>query len=217
MSVMVLQEAAAFKLRHKKMKAAATMFERLRKSSSALVQTEALNGLVSSTAYIDPTKAESYEKQLPPLPGLSSLNIEALERSAPSTLSVKRGRVAEEGAERTGEEKLETVKPKKKRKRKPLYPKGFNAANPGPPPDPERWLPKRERSSFRPKKKDKRNVQIRGAQGSVVRDKLGDVGVHSGNGSSSLPLKSGSSNTTVATEAPKPPPASHKGKKKGRH
>jgi SRP72 RNA-binding domain len=58
----------------------------------------------------------------------------------------------------------------KKRKRKPKYPKGFNPANPGPPPDPERWLPKRERSTYRPKRKDKR-AQIRGAQGAVSRDK----------------------------------------------
>jgi hypothetical protein len=36
-----------------------------------------------------------------------------------------------------------------RRKRKPRYPKGFDPANPGPPPDPERWLPKKERSTYR--------------------------------------------------------------------
>ena len=35
-------------------------------------------------------------------------------------------------------------KAKKKRKRKPKYPKGFDPANSGPPPDPERWISKRE-------------------------------------------------------------------------
>ncbi|KAI3933465.1 hypothetical protein MKX01_022044 [Papaver californicum] len=39
-----------------------------------------------------------------------------------------------------------------------------------PPPDPERWFPKRERSSYRPKRKDKR-AQIKGSQGSMSRDK----------------------------------------------
>ncbi|MGV7563493.1 hypothetical protein PJL08_29035, partial [Mycobacterium kansasii] len=62
-------------------------------------------------------------------------------------------------------------KSKKKRKRKPKYPKGFDPANPGPPPDPERWLPKRERSSYRPKRKDKRAAQVRGSQGAVAREK----------------------------------------------
>jgi len=58
----------------------------------------------------------------------------------------------------------------KKRKRKPKYPKGFDPANPGPPPDPERWLPKRERSSYRPKRKDKRAAQVRGSQGAVAKE-----------------------------------------------
>ena len=35
-------------------------------------------------------------------------------------------------------------------RRKIRYPKGFDPENPGPPPDPERWLPKRERSEFKP-------------------------------------------------------------------
>ncbi|KAJ0095509.1 hypothetical protein Patl1_16853 [Pistacia atlantica] len=62
-------------------------------------------------------------------------------------------------------------KPKKRRKRKPRYPKGFDPGNPGPPPNPERWFPRRERSSYRPKRKHKRAAQVRGSQGAVVRDK----------------------------------------------
>ncbi|KAH0897240.1 hypothetical protein HID58_046808, partial [Brassica napus] len=50
-----------------------------------------------------------------------------------------------------------------------LYPKGFDPANPGPPPDPEIWLLRRERSSYRPRRKDKRTAQIRGSQGSVTK------------------------------------------------
>ena len=62
------------------------------------------------------------------------------------------------------------AKPKKKRPRrkKPLYPKGFDPANPGPPPDPERWLPKRDRSYYRKTKKDKRSGISRGPQGSAT-------------------------------------------------
>ncbi len=53
----------------------------------------------------------------------------------------------------------------RKRKKKPLYPKGFDPANPGPAPDPERWLPLRERSSYRGKRK--KQVNARGAQGAA--------------------------------------------------
>jgi signal recognition particle subunit SRP72 len=217
----VLQEAAAFKLGHNKMKAAASMFEQLLSSSSTMVKMEALNGLVCSTAFSEPIKARSYEKQLPPLPGLSALNAEALERAAPT----KRGRVGEDRVEatKTGDGKLDKVRPARKRKRKPLYPKGFDPANPGPPPDPERWLPKRERSSFRPKKKDKRNAQIRGAQGSVMRDKSVDIGGANGNVSSivtgprpAADGKKGNSSMSSEVTVPHPSTGSRKGKKKGR-
>lgn len=37
----------------------------------------------------------------------------------------------------------------KKRNRKIKYPKNFNPAEPGPMPDPERWLPKWQRSKYK--------------------------------------------------------------------
>ena len=45
---------------------------------------------------------------------------------------------------------------KKRRKRKPKLPKGFDPANPGPKPDPERWLPKWQRSDFKKKRNRRR-------------------------------------------------------------
>ncbi len=101
------------------------------------------------------------------------MNVKTLERAAPTT----HGCVAKDRVEatKTRDGKFEEVRLARKQKRKPFYPKGFDPTNVGPPPDPERWLPKRERSSFRPKKKDKRNAQIRGAQGLVMRDKLVDM------------------------------------------
>lgn len=220
----LIQEAAAFKLKHNKLEAAAQLFQRLTKSASPAVRAEALNGLVRSTALSDPTKAELYEKELPPLPGLRNIDVEALERAAPTS---KRVRGTDEEV-KAGEEKADKIKPKKKRKRKPLYPKNFDPANPGPPPDPERWLPKRERSSFRPKKKDKRaqHQQIRGAQGSISRDKGGDASVNGPHASSSGPSKPGSSSASSASRAnastapaepsSKPSSSNQKNKKKGR-
>ena len=58
-------------------------------------------------------------------------------------------------------------KRKRRRRKKPRYPKGFDPENPGPMPDPERWLPKRERSTYRARKKDRRAGVSRGPQGST--------------------------------------------------
>ncbi|KAL7066658.1 TPR repeat-containing protein [Cryptosporidium serpentis] len=60
----------------------------------------------------------------------------------------------------------------KHHKRKIRYPKGFDPNNPGPYPDPERWLPKEERSSFKKlhKAKNQRNkgiLQKGGHQGAI--------------------------------------------------
>lgn len=56
------------------------------------------------------------------------------------------------GEKRVTEEGGDKAAAKKKRKRKPRLPKGLDPANPGPPPDPERWLPKWQRSDFKRKR-----------------------------------------------------------------
>ena len=52
----------------------------------------------------------------------------------------------------------------KKRNKKVKYPKGYDAANPGPMPDPERWLPKWQRSKYK-KIAKKLGKYLKGAQG----------------------------------------------------
>lgn len=109
------------------------------------------------------------------IPGITSLNPEALLSSFTSNLgfsvsgTLKKKKEAEGiSAGKKEKDSKEKEKEKKKRKRKIIWPKGFDPANPGPPPDPERWLPKRERSSFKPKRKDKRSgAHLRGAQGAM--------------------------------------------------
>lgn len=160
----IMQEAASFKLRHGKEEEAAQLYEELVKNQGSV---EALVGLVTTVARMDVNKAELYEKQLKALPGLKGIDVDSLER----TSGVKQVAAPRVGVSETYEEGKNKTKTKKKRKRKPRYPKGFDPANPGPPPDPERWLPKRERSTYRPKRKDKRAAQVRGSQGAVVRDK----------------------------------------------
>lgn len=161
----IMQEAASFKLRHGREEDASHLFEELVKTHGSI---EALVGLVTTAAHVDVDKAESYEKRLKPLPGLNGVDVDSLEKTsgAKHVESASYFEVNEAHGEGKNKDKA-----KKKRKRKPRYPKGFDPANPGPPPDPERWLPKRERSSYRPRRKDKRAAQVRGSQGAVVREK----------------------------------------------
>lgn len=59
----------------------------------------------------------------------------------------------------------ELIEKKKRRKRKGKLPKHYDASCD---PDPERWLPRHERSTFR-KKKDRRNKDIgKGTQGAAA-------------------------------------------------
>ncbi len=54
---------------------------------------------------------------------------------------------------------------KKKKKRKIRLPKNYE---PGVPPDPERWLPRRERAGYRGRRRDKRQANLlRGPQGAT--------------------------------------------------
>ncbi|KAH6757627.1 hypothetical protein C2S51_038775 [Perilla frutescens var. frutescens] len=85
----------------------------------------------------------------------------------------------------------------------------FDPTNPGPPPDPERWLPKRERSSYRPKRKDKRAAQIRGSQGAVAKEAANSV-----NSKSSQTVNSKGTSQSGSTEQTKP---SSKSRKKSRN
>ncbi|KAL0459240.1 UNVERIFIED_CONTAM: Signal recognition particle subunit SRP72 [Sesamum latifolium] len=197
----IMQEAASFKLRHGKKDEAARLYEELVKSHGSI---EALVGLIQTAAHTDIQKAESYEKQLKPFPGLKGIDVESLEKTsgAKNTGSAPAAGIPEAYEPKNKE------KTKKKRKRKPKYPKGFDPANPGPPPDPERWLPKRERSSYRPKRKDKRAAQIRGSQGAVVKEAASNIS------SKSNQTANSKGTSQASTEQTKP---SSKSRKKSRN
>ncbi|XP_015957826.1 uncharacterized protein LOC107481982 [Arachis duranensis] len=203
----IMQEAASFKIRHGKEDDAAKLYEELVKSQGGI---EALVGLVTTVARTDVDKAELYEKQLKALPGLKEIDVDSLER----TSGVKQvDGPAHVGVTESHEEGKNKTKAKKKRKRKPRYPKGFDPANPGPPPDPERWLPRRERSTYRPKRKDKKAAQVRGAQGAVVREKH-DVGSSSNNSNPKVSLAAASKGSSGPSQQSKP---SSKSRKKSRN
>eukprot|EP00794_Sanderia_malayensis_P005626 gene5626-6322_t len=78
------------------------------------------------------------------------------------------------------------IKKKKKKKRKPRMPKEYN---PDVDPDPERWLPRWERSTFK-HKKQKRGQISRGPQGSVVVDTPASPSVKQSATASASPIAS---------------------------
>ncbi|KAL0050970.1 hypothetical protein WJX82_011356 [Trebouxia sp. C0006] len=143
------------------------------------------------------------ESNLPALPKLTGINLDDLEAKvagsrASKGVSKKRPSEADLAS---GE-----VREKKKRKRKPKLPKNFDPENPGPKPDPERWLPKWQRSDFKKKRNRRREKEaVKGSQGAGRVDDALDSTIEG--------------NEPVA-EASKPKgparPAGAKGKKKGR-
>ncbi|KAD3068439.1 hypothetical protein E3N88_36319 [Mikania micrantha] len=203
----IMQEAAAFKLKHGQKEDALKLYEKLVKSQNNI---EALVGLIQTAAYTDVQKAETYEKKLKPLPGLTSIDVNALEKTSGARHGENGPHLANNNIE-PNETKTSKDKARKKRKRKPRYPKGFDPANPGPPPDPERWLPKRERSSYRPKRKDKRAAQIRGSQGAMAKEAFSS---NSGNMKSNQPSNAKGSSSSEAAVQPKP--SSKSSRKKSR-
>lgn len=96
----------------------------------------------------------SLQKELPSIEAiLSSVDVEHLENKNWS-LGIKYVKKSKDTPKVTSS--------KKKKKRKTILPKNFD---PNVKPDPERWLPKYERSTYR-KKKDKKQVG-KGTQGAI--------------------------------------------------
>jgi len=135
--------------------------------------TEALCGLVQALAVTDPERAAEYAQRLK-VPSFDHLDAEELE-SVPipkvgAMLSRKKGDKEASNEEEAAlqAEKEKEKREKKKQRKKKRYPKDFDPENPGPPPDPERWLPKRERTEFKKKMRKKDKQLLRGPQGAMV-------------------------------------------------
>lgn len=122
----------------------------------------AIAGFVASYATTDSAKIQGDLEKLTPIDRLTSgINAEALEELGIATLeptpsSTSTKRTAPAGG----------LPPKKKRTRKSRLPKDYEE---GKAVDPERWLPIRDRSSYRPKgKKGKKRAVAGETQGGVV-------------------------------------------------
>ena len=148
--------------------ASVALYERLLKDSSTEeARAGALAGLVLACSHTDIAAAERYASRVAPGGVGEDLDAEELE------LSSALGRLDPSDAADDGSRKRDApsgtqpdAPPRKRRARKKRYPTGFDPAAPNnPPPDPERWLPRRERSTYKGKKSKK--AQLRGAQGAA--------------------------------------------------
>merc|ERR1719444_430020 len=164
MLAMVLRIAARLALQLKDKAFAAEAFQLyLEKVDGSDV--EALCGLVQALATVAPERAEQYAQRLQ-VPEYSHFDAEELEMGGIPRVTANQPKRSVEGADAD----KAAQKAKTKKKTKPRFPKGFDLANPGPPPDPERWLPKRERAEFKKKMRKRDKNLFRGPQGAVSAD-----------------------------------------------
>lgn len=135
---------------------------------------------------------DGLEAQLPPVQALPEDDIDRMEASVPGagTMRRKRGKEVKERKDDA---------PRKRHKKKPRLPRGFEPANPGPPPDPERWLPKWQRSDFKRRRGQRRREKdaVKGSQGagkvdeSLDRTKM-DIDPEEGTSASAVKPPAGS-------------------------
>ncbi|OPJ75279.1 signal recognition particle subunit SRP72 isoform B [Patagioenas fasciata monilis] len=159
----LIREAANFKLKHGRKKEAISDLEELWKQNPKDVHT--LAQLISAYSLVDPEKAKVLSKHLPSSDTMSlKVDVDALENSHGATyVRKKAGKLT--GDNQQKEQGQGDIK-KKKKKKKGKLPKNYD---PKVTPDPERWLPMRERSYYRGRKKGKKKDQVgKGTQGSTT-------------------------------------------------
>mmetsp|Transcript_45667 Transcript_45667/g.74472 ORF Transcript_45667/g.74472 Transcript_45667/m.74472 type:complete len:657 (+) Transcript_45667:64-2034(+) len=200
----LLSEKGHLLMKHGRFKEAASAYEQLHKLNQA--DARYLYGLVVATARSEPDKAEQFEARLPPMPKSAALDADVLENVPPPRTVDKRKREVYGDGKSGGGEEPRKKKPTKKRKR---LPKNFD---PNVPPDPERWLPRSERTHGK-KGKQKKKVGT-GTQGSTSAT-AGVPTSSSFSGAAPGPSSQTPSTSPPPPEAPvKPSQPSSKGKKK---
>mmetsp|Transcript_20666 Transcript_20666/g.18080 ORF Transcript_20666/g.18080 Transcript_20666/m.18080 type:complete len:235 (+) Transcript_20666:784-1488(+) len=139
----VLSQVAEIYVREKQFDHAIKIYEKILNQNQMNIK--ALERLSYLYSFTDINKAQSYLERIPPVDAITDAN--ELRRLELDYLPSKSTNIKYEEAKTTEHEVVQ--KKIKKRKRKPRYPKNFDPENPGPGPDPERWLPKLERQKYR--------------------------------------------------------------------
>ncbi|XP_065846118.1 signal recognition particle subunit SRP72-like [Oscarella lobularis] len=214
--VTLLQHLAAFNIKHGLSEEAAAALEELRREKPKDIHV--LAKLIAAYSQFDTKQAEALSADLPPLSSRQSIDVDALEK-APIGVRHLRRPVATESKQ---EQSLLSQKKKKKKKKKGKLPKNYDSSVD---PDPERWLPRRERSYYRKKGRSAAAAAAigKGSQGAMPA--TSDVDFSKGSPSAKKPSQltaqvpspqaSGSSSVRGAGQARKKQPAKKKKKGKG--
>ncbi|KAF2078431.1 hypothetical protein CYY_000298 [Polysphondylium violaceum] len=154
----LLRISGNFKMNHQKHKEAAETYEKiLQVNPNDLI---ALPSYIVATSHYDPTLAQKYESKLPNIKFESKVDVDLIEKyglaydkkeSESNTTLITDKKPSTTTTAAVGEKK-----PKKK------LPKNYK---PGDPIDPDRWLPKWQRSSNKNKGKGKKSTIGKGPQG----------------------------------------------------
>ncbi|KAJ8269364.1 hypothetical protein COCON_G00119710 [Conger conger] len=158
----LVREAADFKLKYGRKKEAISDLEQLWKQNTNDIHT--LAQLISAYSLVDQEKAKSLSKHLPS-PETMSFNVDVDELENSHGATYVRKKAAKVTGESLPKEEGQGDVKKKKKKKKSKLPKNYD---PKATPDPERWLPMRERSYYRGRKKGKKKEQVgKGTQGAT--------------------------------------------------
>lgn len=157
---MLMRANADFQLKNGSPQQAAKMLEELRKKKPD--DPRILAQLISAYSQFDPEKAKLASKDLPSVEEIAQdIDVDQLETSF-STLGPKYMKKKTDAAPSPGPAGDMVVQKKKKKKKKGKMPKNTDAEL-----DPERWLPRKERSYYRGKRRDKRKDIGKGPQGAT--------------------------------------------------
>uniref|UniRef100_A0A8P4KQ58 Signal recognition particle subunit SRP72 n=1 Tax=Dicentrarchus labrax TaxID=13489 RepID=A0A8P4KQ58_DICLA len=159
----LVREAANFKLKYGRKKEAISDLEQLWKQNPKDIHT--LAQLISAYSLVNTDKAKSLSKHLPSADTMAfNVDVDELENSHGATYVRKKA--AKVTGENLPKEQGQGEIKKKRKKKKGKLPKN---CDPKATPDIERWLPMRERSYYRGKKKGKKKEQIgKGTQGATA-------------------------------------------------
>lgn len=159
-------------------------------------------GYVASHALTSPEKVSSEEANTlsPTARLIAGIDAAALEEAGVPFLPSSSAAAAATSRKRALDDR---AKPAKKRVRKSRLPKDYDPAKT---PDPERWLPLKDRSTYRPKGKKGRQKAAEKTQGGVGGEKGAEVKVGGGGGGEGV----------IKAVEKKPGGGQAKGKKKGK-
>lgn len=154
---LVTRECARLYLANGQVEQAASVLEELRQVDPH--DPKVLAQLISAYCAFDPKKAKLVSKDLPPTEEITR-QVDTLEMTSWTARYVKKAAKSEASP------RAQDIVKKKKKKKKGKLPKNYD---PNVDPDPERWLPRRERSTYK-KRKDRRGAASgigKGTQGAV--------------------------------------------------